>query len=532
MSFKSKDIFGGGNRQSHDKKNSDGGDGDGDSDESNDILNNLDNLKTTETDMKFEYFINQDKLLSPNIKLFNKEELYDGDSKKNDRHNEDSIDDYFKDNNKDDHHTKTPNHSKFGPSYGDGNNDDGDRDNDKDKDRDRDNDDASETKEEVILKKLDMLRKLGELTKYGVKLSQNYNMNSDYNAMKYEYELHKSIRDKQNGVEWLSGAMIYACKGIELANDKLNPFDFKLKGWGDYVADDIGKYYEVLGDLHELYFKSGKSMHPALKLMFMLSWSGLQFHLAQAYVGNNMPNLSNIMNNNPELADKLMQQAKADKLRGQSANQRKMFGQAVNKEHDVARQKATDIQMVKEKEEEFMRMQQQQQYNQPNQQAQQYQQNIHIMQKQQEQMLQQQMQIQELQNQLNASRSDTRSMYSNVPVMNPSLQVPQNFPTPMSSNMPRAEQLTQNQLDLIRQQQIMEQKKVLQEQDMIRRLSTKHSISINPQLEELMKTDGGGSMSSILDEISVVDHSDTENTSKLIKRKKKKRKSTIKVDTS
>jgi hypothetical protein len=30
-----------------------------------------------------------------------------------------------------------------------------------------------------MLKKLDMLRKLGELAQYGVKLSQNYNMNSD-----------------------------------------------------------------------------------------------------------------------------------------------------------------------------------------------------------------------------------------------------------------------------------------------------------------------------------------------------------------
>ena len=48
----------------------------------------------------------------------------------------------------------------------------------------------------MMLKKLNMLRKLGELTQYGVKLSQNYNMNSDYQAMEYEYELHKELELK------------------------------------------------------------------------------------------------------------------------------------------------------------------------------------------------------------------------------------------------------------------------------------------------------------------------------------------------
>ena len=67
-----------------------------------------------------------------------------------------------------------------------------------------------------MLKKLDMLRKLGELAQYGVKLSQNYNMNSDYFAMKYEYELHKNIRAKQNSVNWMSSLMLNCIYGIEI----------------------------------------------------------------------------------------------------------------------------------------------------------------------------------------------------------------------------------------------------------------------------------------------------------------------------
>ncbi len=68
-----------------------------------------------------------------------------------------------------------------------------------------DYDNYNELSEEgKMLKRLDMLRKLGELAQYKVKLSQNYNMNSDYFTMKYEYQLHTNIRAKQNFVNWTS----------------------------------------------------------------------------------------------------------------------------------------------------------------------------------------------------------------------------------------------------------------------------------------------------------------------------------------
>jgi hypothetical protein len=45
-----------------------------------------------------------------------------------------------------------------------------------------------------MLRKLDMLRKLGEFIQQGVKLSKNYNIGSDYFAMKYEYQSHANIK--------------------------------------------------------------------------------------------------------------------------------------------------------------------------------------------------------------------------------------------------------------------------------------------------------------------------------------------------
>jgi hypothetical protein len=44
-----------------------------------------------------------------------------------------------------------------------------------------------------MVDRLTMLGKLGELTQRGIKLTQNYNLESNYQLMKYEYELQKSI---------------------------------------------------------------------------------------------------------------------------------------------------------------------------------------------------------------------------------------------------------------------------------------------------------------------------------------------------
>ena len=47
------------------------------------------------------------------------------------------------------------------------------------------------SKKDLMLHKLDMLRKLGELQADGVTLSQVYSLDSDYDTMKYEYILLK-----------------------------------------------------------------------------------------------------------------------------------------------------------------------------------------------------------------------------------------------------------------------------------------------------------------------------------------------------
>lgn len=59
-----------------------------------------------------------------------------------------------------------------------------------------------------------MLRKLCELQQCGIKLSQNYDMNSDYLTMEYEYKLHKNIKSKINFINQTSNILQNCIDGM------------------------------------------------------------------------------------------------------------------------------------------------------------------------------------------------------------------------------------------------------------------------------------------------------------------------------
>lgn len=403
------------------------------------------NLDTTTVDMGFQYFANMDKVFDKdNLKLFNQDNRSDSEkSHYKDRKDSDSYDD---------HKTEypQPKPSASGPSYGEDKYDESERDRDRHhKHSDYDNEFSS--KEEEMLAKLDMLRKLGELTQYGVKLSQRYSMESDFKAMKYEYELHKSIRDKANGVKWLSNLMLNMCYGIEIANEKFNPFDFHLKGWSEQMAGEQKDYYEVLGEIYEKYFKTGKPIPPEIKLFFMISGSAIQFHLAHTMLSS-FQDMGTELNNNPALAEKLRQQAAADKMRTHYEKQKSAFDNHATKMHEEATKKATDLQQLKEQQVQYMAMQQQQQHEKQMQDQIMQEQMLqnHIMQ---ENLKEKQRQLEILQRQLNLQQSDSRSMY-NVMDTQPTINPPK---IPAS--------LRKTHQETLRQQQIKEHKKRM-EKDM------------------------------------------------------------------
>jgi hypothetical protein len=201
-----------------------------------------------------------------------------------------------------------------------------------------------------------MLRKLGELAQYGVKLSQNYNMSSDYFTMKYEYELHKSIRSKQNSVNWMSSLMLNCIYGVEILNEKYNPFDLKLKNWSEQINADINNYYDVFGEIYEKYNKPGKNMSPELKLILMVSGSALKFHLNNTLLSQpgkiELGNNSNYIQD-PVLLEKMRQQAVSDRIRQETEKNNEILRQKAEKEHELVHKQVGDMLYLQQKKQEL-----------------------------------------------------------------------------------------------------------------------------------------------------------------------------------
>lgn len=201
--------------------------------------------------------------------------------------------------------------------------------------------------EQQRIKKMDMLRKLGELTQYGVKLSQNYNMQSDYFIMKQEYELHTNIRAKQNSVNWMSSLMMNCIYGLEIMNDKYNPFDLKLAGWSQQINADANSYYEVFGEIYEKYNKPGKNMSPELKLMLMVSGSALKFHLNKTLLSDEIGK-KYIEQHNVAPSQHIIDQMAIAKMQEEQARNAELLRKKTEEEHMLATKQVQDIQYLQQ----------------------------------------------------------------------------------------------------------------------------------------------------------------------------------------
>ena len=164
------------------------------------------------------------------------------------------------------------------------------------------------SKEEMLKEKFSYLRKLEALERKGVQLTKKYSMESNLNEMKGEYEMIISEKEKQNSIKFQQKMLMACVTGIEFLNNKFDPFDIKLDGWGEAVSENLDEYDEVFGELHEKYGGKAK-MAPELKLLFMLGGSAGMIHMTNTMFKSAMPGMDDIMRQNPELMQQFTQAA-------------------------------------------------------------------------------------------------------------------------------------------------------------------------------------------------------------------------------
>ncbi len=156
------------------------------------------------------------------------------------------------------------------------------------------------SKEELQKEKFSYLRKLETLERKGVELSKKYNMDSSLNEMIGEYETIVEEKNKQNSIKFQGNMLMAVINGLEFLNNKLDPFDIKLDGWGDQINDNMTDYDDIFGELYEKY-KTKASMAPELKLLFQLAGSGIMIHMSNTLFRSAMPSMDDIMRQNPDL---------------------------------------------------------------------------------------------------------------------------------------------------------------------------------------------------------------------------------------
>jgi len=165
------------------------------------------------------------------------------------------------------------------------------------------------TQQEIRMKKIELLRKLCEIKSKGYQLSKEYDFNSSLEEMEYEYELLKSFADKRNGVKVFKNGLLQAVSVIEFLNDKYDPFDFQLSGWGEHMSVEVDSWEDVLEEIYEKYKGSGKKMAPEVKLVFLIIASGSAFHFTKSQA-NKLPGLDSMLSSNPALLSKIINPGK------------------------------------------------------------------------------------------------------------------------------------------------------------------------------------------------------------------------------
>jgi hypothetical protein len=156
------------------------------------------------------------------------------------------------------------------------------------------------SKDQLLREKFIYLKRLESLEKRGVKLSQTYNIESNLDEMKGEYEMIKSEKEKSNSVKFQAKMLMAFITGVEFLNNKFDPFDVNLDGWGETVNENINDYDDVFTELHEKYSSKAKIL-PELKLLFMLGGSAVMCHMTNTMFKSAMPGMDDILKQNPDL---------------------------------------------------------------------------------------------------------------------------------------------------------------------------------------------------------------------------------------
>ena len=153
--------------------------------------------------------------------------------------------------------------------------------------------------------KSDLLNKLGRLEKKGFAVNKRLTAYSSVEELRTEVKRITYSIDVEQSIRF-SRRMLVACvTGLEFLNKRYNPFEIQLEGWSESVMENVDDYDTVFEELYVKY-RSKVTVAPEIRLIMMLGGSAMMFHLTNSMFKSALPNMNDVIKQNPDLVKNMM----------------------------------------------------------------------------------------------------------------------------------------------------------------------------------------------------------------------------------
>jgi hypothetical protein len=153
--------------------------------------------------------------------------------------------------------------------------------------------------------KSDLLNKLGRLEKKGFAVNKRLTAYSSVDELRTEVKRITYSIDVEQSIRF-SRRMLVACvTGLEFLNKRYNPFEIQLEGWSESVMENVDDYDTVFEELYVKY-RSKVTVAPEIRLIMMLGGSAMMFHLTNSMFKSALPNMNDVIKQNPDLVKNMM----------------------------------------------------------------------------------------------------------------------------------------------------------------------------------------------------------------------------------
>jgi hypothetical protein len=120
-----------------------------------------------------------------------------------------------------------------------------------------------------------------------------------------EYRNQTGILEMQSSVSFMRKGLIFCTSGVEYINRRFDPVGAKLDGWGESVMENMMDYDGIFERLHSKY-KGTMEMEPEMEFLFALAGSAFQFHLSQTFFKSAIPQIGQVLRENPSVIQGFM----------------------------------------------------------------------------------------------------------------------------------------------------------------------------------------------------------------------------------